>query len=226
MNSHLRLPPGEYIIIPSTFEPHKDADFLLRIFTEKHSETWLLDEVNWAEHLEEETVSEKDLDQDSVHLFEIVANGDKEVDMYELHKLLNKMSSKFKIFKTKGFSLDVCRRMVNLMDKDGTGKLGYLEFQILWKKLKKWMDIFKECDEDRSGTLNSYEMRLAIEKAGIKMNNKVTEAVVARYADDNMIVDFDSFINCFLRLKAMFGASCDMCALAYPSHTQSIDQSM
>ncbi|XP_051008628.1 calpain-11 [Acomys russatus] len=204
VNSHLRLPPGEYIIIPSTFEPYKDADFLLRVFTEKHSETLLLDDANWAEHLQEETISEKDVDQDSGDLFGIVANRDKEVGMFELQRLLNKMASKFKNLKTKGFSLDVCRRMVNLMDKDGTGKLGFLEFQILWKKIKKWTDIFKECDQDCSGTLNSYEMRLAVEKAGIKMNNKLTEAVVARYADENMIVDFDNFINCFLRLKAMF----------------------
>ncbi|XP_005389856.1 PREDICTED: calpain-11 isoform X3 [Chinchilla lanigera] len=204
VHNQMRLSPGEYIIIPSTFEPHQDADFLLRVFTEKHSESWELDEVNYAKHLQEETVSEQDMDQSILNLFDVVASEDKEINVHKLQTLFNRLAFRLSNFKTKGFSLKACRRMVSLMDKDGSGKLGLREFQILWKKIKKWVDIFRECDQDQSGTLNSYEMRLAVEKAGIKLNNKVADVLVARYADDNLTVEFDSFLCCFLRLKAMF----------------------
>uniref|UniRef100_A0A672GGH3 Calpain 1, (mu/I) large subunit b n=1 Tax=Salarias fasciatus TaxID=181472 RepID=A0A672GGH3_SALFA len=175
VSARLRLPPGEYLIVPSTFEPSKEADFVLRVFTEKQSET----------ALSADTPLNPELSlRDGFFCLQ-----DMEISVRELRTVLNRVVSKLST--------------LTLLQKDGSARLGLLEFQILWNKIRKWLGIFREFDLDKSGCMNSYEMRLALENGGFKLNNKLYQMLVARYAD-NEVVDFDNFTCCLLRLEAMF----------------------
>ncbi|XP_073342014.1 calpain-1 catalytic subunit-like isoform X2 [Pagrus major] len=205
VSARLRLPPGEYLIIPSTFEPSKEADFVLRVFTEKQSETDEMDDDVVANFDEEEEVSESDIDDSFRSMFAQLTGDDMEISVRELRTILNRVVSKHRDLQTDGFSMESCRGMISLMDKDGSARLGLVEFQILWNKIRKWLGIFREFDLDKSGCMSSYELRLALENGGFKLNNKLYQMLVARYAD-NEIIDFDNFTCCLVKLEAMFKA--------------------
>uniref|UniRef100_A0AAX7V8H5 Calpain 1, (mu/I) large subunit a n=1 Tax=Astatotilapia calliptera TaxID=8154 RepID=A0AAX7V8H5_ASTCA len=174
VSTRLRLPPGEYLIVPSTFEAGKEADFVLRVFTEKQSET----EYVYACILLFIFTHYNVWKRRSFFFFFVISDKD---------------------LKTDGFSMESCRTMVNLMDVSS----GLVEFQILWNKIRKWLVVFRQFDLDKSGAMSSYEMRLAVEAAGFKLNNRLLQILVARYAENEMI-DFDSFICCLVKLEAMF----------------------
>ncbi|CAG09502.1 unnamed protein product, partial [Tetraodon nigroviridis] len=232
VSTRLRLPPGEYLVVPSTFEPNKEADFVLRVFTEKQSETEEMDDQISADLGEEDEITEEDIDDSFKSMFAQLAGEDMEISVHELKTILNRVVTRHKDLKTDGFSTESCRTMVNLMDvslwlnrqchmisvwarfspyprlyqKDGSAHLGLVEFQILWNKIRKWLVVFRQFDLDKSGSMSSYEMRLAVEAAGFKLNNKLNQILVARYAENDMI-NFDNFICCLVKLEAMFSES-------------------
>uniref|UniRef100_A0A672GA80 Calpain-1 catalytic subunit-like n=1 Tax=Salarias fasciatus TaxID=181472 RepID=A0A672GA80_SALFA len=178
VSTRLRLPPGEYLIVPSTFEPGKEADFVLRVFTEKQSETEELDDEISADLEDEDDITEDDIDDSFKSMFAQLAGEDMEISIHELRTILNRVVARHKDLQTDGFSVESCRTMVNLMDKDGSARLGLVEFQLLWNKIRKWLF---------SGIWKSIDIVI----------------LVARYADNEMI-DFDNFICCLVKLEAMF----------------------
>ncbi|XP_064787426.1 calpain-1 catalytic subunit-like [Oncorhynchus masou masou] len=204
VSSRFQLPAGEYIIVPSTFEPKKEGDFVLRVFSEKPANYEELDDDVTAELPVETELDESQIDAGFKSLFRQLAGEDMEISATELQTILNRIMTKHKDLKTDGFGPDSCRTMINLMDTDGSGKLGLTEFHVLWEKIKRYLTIFRQFDLDKSGTMSSYEMRMALEAAGFKLTNHLFQLIILRYTEADLAVDFDNFVTCLVRLETMF----------------------
>uniref|UniRef100_A0A674NP72 Calpain-2 catalytic subunit n=1 Tax=Takifugu rubripes TaxID=31033 RepID=A0A674NP72_TAKRU len=200
--NHFCLPPGEYLIIPSTFEPNKNADFYLRVLSEKNADFQEIDDAVES-HVEQIDIDEDDISSHFKSLFGQLAGDDVEICAFELQKILSRVVTRRSDIKTDGFTLTTCRTMVNLLDKDGSGKLGLVEFRILWAKIEKFLEIYKDRDMDQSGCMSAPEMRMAVEAAGFSLNNPLHQIIVARYSQD-LHIDFDNFVCCLIRLELLF----------------------
>uniref|UniRef100_A0A3B4XJX4 Calpain-3 n=1 Tax=Seriola lalandi dorsalis TaxID=1841481 RepID=A0A3B4XJX4_SERLL len=244
VTQRFRLTPGEYVIIPSTYEPHQEGEFILRVFSEKKNTSEEIENRIEADHpvvrvfpyfisefaqfsnfipfafnstnntrvlnpnnpAPASAGEESEEDQQFRTIFQEIAGEDMEITANELKNVLNRVITKHKDLNTEGFSLESCRSMIALMDMDGTGRLNLQEFRHLWNKIKQWQGIFKHYNADQSGSINSYEMRNAVNDAGFRLNNQLYDIITMRYANENMNIDFDSFISCLVRLEAMFRA--------------------
>uniref|UniRef100_A0A3Q1EH58 Calpain-3 n=1 Tax=Acanthochromis polyacanthus TaxID=80966 RepID=A0A3Q1EH58_9TELE len=144
VTQRFRLSPGEYVIVPSTYEPHQEGEFILRVFSEKRN-----------------TSDEED--QQFRTIFQEIAGEVK------------------------------CRQVSILRKADGAAVV-------------LAAGIFQHYNADQSGSINSYEMRNAVNDAGFRLNNQLYDIITMRYANESMNIDFDSFISCLVRLEAMFRA--------------------
>uniref|UniRef100_A0A8C7VLK4 Calpain-1 catalytic subunit n=1 Tax=Oncorhynchus mykiss TaxID=8022 RepID=A0A8C7VLK4_ONCMY len=191
VSSRFQLPAGEYIIVPSTFEPKKEGDFVLRVFSEKPANYEELDDDVTAELPAETELDESQIDAGFKSLFRQLAGEDMEISATELQTILNRIMTKREF-------LD------RVLQTDGSGKLGLTEFHVLWEKIKRYLTIFRQFDLDKSGTMSSYEMRMALEAAGFKLTNHLFQLIILRYTEADLAVDFDNFVTCLVRLETMF----------------------
>lgn len=213
-----KLEPGQYVVVPSTFEPNEEGEFMLRIFTEKPVTSSEMDEETSIGERDsgkkqpgepsrpaptiKPTAEDSEAEKAVKEAFKKIAGVDLEIDAYELQDILNVVYKKE--FSFDGFSADTCRSLVAMKDVDRSGKLGYEEFKKLWNDLRIWKTAFKKQDTDKSGNFNSFELRQTLSEIGIRLSNQTFNALVQRYCHKDGKMYFDDYIHCIARLTTMF----------------------
>ncbi|XP_058837405.1 calpain-A-like isoform X3 [Topomyia yanbarensis] len=209
VSCRFKLPPGNYLIVPSTFEPNEEGEFLIRVFSENKNTMEENDEEVGVGDMDDRIAPDVPIPsqpspqrQAMERLFLDVADADGEVDWVELKRILDHSFRDVDQVGA-GFSKDVCRSMVAMLDVDQSGKLGFEEFQCLLTDIANWKAVFKLYDQDRTGRLSSFELRQALNSAGYHLNNRILNGLVHRYGSRDGSIAFDDFIMCAVKIKTM-----------------------
>uniref|UniRef100_A0A673HPD0 Grancalcin-like n=1 Tax=Sinocyclocheilus rhinocerous TaxID=307959 RepID=A0A673HPD0_9TELE len=133
--------------------------------------------------------------------FTAVAGQDGEVDAEELQRCLTQtgISGTYT-----PFSLETCRIMIAMLDRDYTGKMGFSEFKELFAVLNGWKQNFAMVDRDCSGTVEPHEMSQCIANMGYRISPQALNAIIKRYSRSGKIY-FDDYVACFVKLRALTG---------------------
>ncbi|XP_050426862.1 calpain-A-like isoform X1 [Adelges cooleyi] len=242
VSSRFSLPPGDYCIVPSTFDPNEQGEFLLRVFSEHKNNMEELDdnigigEIDIKIKEKEPEPAKIDAANEKIKEFFLkLAGDDQEVDWMELKEILDyamrndvastttasdnvvvnllqtfcqafcqntALGATFNMEKA-GFSKDVCRSMIAMLDWDRSGKLGFDEFKTLWVDIRQWKLVFKMYDKESKGYISGFDMRQALNSVGYHLNSHILNILCHRYATKDGTIMFDDFIMCAVRLKTM-----------------------
>uniref|UniRef100_A0A1I8HCW1 Calpain catalytic domain-containing protein n=2 Tax=Macrostomum lignano TaxID=282301 RepID=A0A1I8HCW1_9PLAT len=214
--SRHRLPPGYYVIIPSTFAPNEEAQFILRIFSEKPNRAETMDtcsciscghETGLALVAGRQSVLHAVVEQPTDQLYKAFikfAGPPRKINARQLQQVLNVTYSK-EIKSFQGFSLDTARSLLALVDVDMSGSMAYEEFKQLWGQVRQLRKVFKEFDPGSTGYFDAFKLREALKLGGLSVSNKVYHAVAVRFTDrDKGLVGFEDFVLLCTRLQIAF----------------------
>ncbi|XP_005589178.3 calpain-12 isoform X1 [Macaca fascicularis] len=198
-----RLRPGHYLVVPSTAHAGDEADFTLRVFSERRHTAVEIDDVISAD-LQALQGPYLPLELDLEQLFKELAGEEEELNASQLQALLSIALEPARVHTRtpREIGLRTCEQLLQCF---GHGQsLALHHFQRLWGHLLEWQAIFHKFDEDASGTMNSFELRLALNAAGFHLNNQLTQALTSRYRDSRLRVDFERFVSCVAQLTCIF----------------------
>ncbi|XP_056157105.1 grancalcin [Lampris incognitus] len=131
--------------------------------------------------------------------FTAIAGQDGEIDAEELQRCLTQSGITGSYTP---FSLETCRIMIAMLDRDYTGKMGFNEFKELFGALNSWKSNFMMFDQDRSGTVEPHEMSQAVNAMGYRISQQAVNGIIKRYSKGGRVF-FDDYVACCVKLRAL-----------------------
>ncbi|XP_023668020.2 calpain-9 [Paramormyrops kingsleyae] len=204
------LPPGQYVIIPSTWEAGLEGEFILRVLTEKGNTTKPSQkpskDVNAPMQMQTIAPTQSVLPSvaDVQQIFNKHCCNMEQCRAADLYKILKEVISTGALAGSeKELCLEHCKSFVALMDSKGSGQLDWLQFQSLWDVFTKWTDIFVLFDKNKSQSLEYCEILPALTAAGLQVDEFLIQLIGLRYTEPDMTVNYPGFLSLLLKLNTM-----------------------
>ncbi|OIT32227.1 PREDICTED: probable calcium-binding protein CML50 [Nicotiana attenuata] len=120
------------------------------------------------------------------------------IDDKELQKALSSYNQ--------SFGLRTVHLLMYLFTNTNLRKIGPKEFTAVFYSLQNWRAIFERFDRDRSGKIDSSELREALHSLGYAIYGPVLELLVSKFdktGGKNKAIEYDNFIECCLTVKGL-----------------------
>ncbi|OMO67979.1 Calcium-binding EF-hand [Corchorus olitorius] len=104
------------------------------------------------------------------------------------------------------FSLRTVHLLMYLFTNTNTRKIGPKEFTSVFYSLQSWRGIFERFDRDRSGKIDTNELRDALLSLGFSVSPVVLDLLVSKFdktGGKTRGIEYDNFIECCLTVKGL-----------------------
>lgn len=120
------------------------------------------------------------------------------IDDNELQSTLSSYNQKF--------SLRTVHLLMYHFTNTNIRKIGPLEFTAVFHSLQNWRSIFERFDRDRSGKIDSLELREALLSLGFTLSPMILDLLVSKFDKSEgrfRAIEYDHFIECCITVKGL-----------------------
>ncbi|KAM8905071.1 calpain-9 isoform 2-T2 [Spinachia spinachia] len=201
------LPPGRYIIAPSTALLNQAGEFLLRVLTEQGNASTPARkppvDIPSSTQLSFPHEAALPSTTSTEQLFKKHSNHGFCKPVHLLNLLTEALKGGVLAGSEKYLALEHCKSLVVLTDTQGNAQLNWLDFKCLWDKIRRWTDIFLMFDKNKTKHLEYKEVAPALKKAGIMVDDLIMQLVGLRYTEPDVTISYPGFLFLLMKLDSM-----------------------